>query len=80
MDADDLKRSRGANLEDFIRYRPGLVVQSGEGSEDNKVSIRGSGVQNEDLSGLSVLIDGIAINQADREAYLYHVDLQSVDL
>lgn len=76
--AEDYERGRGAYLEDFLRYQPGVLVQSTQGSEDNKVSIRGSGVQNDDLSGLTMLIDGIPLNQADGEAYLRDVDLQSV--
>lgn len=71
-------RGRGAYLEDFLRYQPGLIIQSSRGSEDDKVSIRGSGVQNDDLSGLAILVDGIPLNQADGEAYLRDVDLQSV--
>lgn len=78
QDTADFQRGRGAYLEDFLRYRPGILVQSGQGTEDNKVSVRGSGVQNDDLSGLSILVDGIPLNQADGEAYLYDVDLHSV--
>lgn len=35
-------------------------------------------MQNDDLSGLAILLDGIPLNQADGEAYLYDLDLQSV--
>ena len=74
----DLPRGRGAYLEDLLRFQPGLIIQSGQGTEDNKVSVRGSGIQNDDLSGLGILIDGIPLNQGDGEAYLYDVDLQAV--
>ena len=74
----ELQRGRGAYLEDLLRYQPGLVVQSAQGSEDTKLSIRGSGVQNEDIRGVNVLVDGIPLNQADGEAFLQDLDLQSV--
>ncbi len=35
-------------------------------------------MQNDDLSGLAILLDAIPLNQADGEAYLYDLDLQSV--
>ena len=76
--SEDLQRGRGAYLEDLLRYQPGVVMQSAQGSEDTKLSIRGSGVQNDDIIGVAVLIDGIPLNQADGEAFLHDVDLQSV--
>ena len=75
---DDLQRGRGSYLEDLLRYQPGVVIQSAQGSEDTKLSIRGSGVQNDDIIGVTVLVDGIPLNQADGEAFLHDVDLQSV--
>ena len=77
-DSADMQRGRGAYLEDFLRYQPGVILQSAQGSEDTKLSIRGSGVQNDDIIGVSLLIDGIPLNQADGEAFLHDVDLQSV--
>ena len=47
----------GAYLSDFLNYQPGLFIESDQGSEDNKVSIRGSGIQNDDISGLEVLVE-----------------------
>ncbi len=75
---DDLQRGRGSYLEDLLRYQPGTVIQSAQGSEDTKLSIRGSGVQNDDIIGVALLIDGVPLNQADGEAFLRDVDLQSV--
>jgi iron complex outermembrane recepter protein len=74
----DFARGRGTYLEDFLRYQPGLVIASGQGSEDTHVSIRGSGQDNDDIIGLNILIDGIPINQGDGEAFLHDLDLQSV--
>lgn len=75
---DDYRRGRGDYLEDFLRYQPGVVIQSAQGAEDTHVSSRGSGQDNDDIIGLNILIDGIPINQGDGEAFLYDVDLQSV--
>jgi len=69
---------RGAYLSDFLDYQPGLFIESDQGSEDNKVSIRGSGIQNDDISGLEVLLDGLPLNQADGEAFLHDIDLRTV--
>ena len=74
----DLQRGRGAYLEDLLRHQPGVVVQSAQGSEDTKLSIRGSGVQSDNIRGVGVLVDGIPLNQADGEAFLQDLDLQSV--
>ena len=74
----DLPRGRGAYLEDLLRLQPGVVVQSAQGSEDTKLSIRCSGVQSDNIRGVSVLVDGIPLNQADGEAFLQDLDLQSV--
>jgi iron complex outermembrane receptor protein len=55
---------RGAYLEDFLRYAPGVLIQSSQGSEDTKVSVRGSGAQEDDIIGLGILLDGLPLNQA----------------
>ena len=68
VDAADLSRDRGAYLEDLLRAQPGVVVQSSQGAEDTHLSIRGSGVQSDDLRGVSVLVDGIPLNQADGDS------------
>ena len=76
--SDDYKRGRGDYLDDFLRYQPGLEIQSSQGAEDTHVSSRGSGEDNDDIIGLAILIDGIPINQGDGEAFLHDVDLQTV--
>ena len=76
--SDDYLRGRHDYLEDFLRYQPGLVIQSSQGAEDTHVSSRGSGQNNDDIIGLAILIDGVPINQSDGEAFLHDVDLQSV--
>ncbi len=75
---DDYRLGRHDFLDDFLRYQPGLVIQSSQGTEATHVSSRGSGQNNDDISGLTILVDGIPINQGDGEAFLYDVDLQSI--
>lgn len=77
-DSDDYRLGRHDYLGDFLRYQPGLVISSSQGSEDSHVSSRGSGQNNDDIIGLTILLDGIPLNQVDGEAFLYDVDLQSV--
>ena len=69
---------RGSYLEDYIGFEPGVFIQSAQGSEDVRASIRGSGVQDDNVAGLEMLIDGIPLNQGDGEAYLQDFDLNSV--
>jgi len=69
---------RGSYLEDFLPYTPGVLIQSSQGSEDTKVSVRGSGAQEDDIIGLGVLLDGMPLNQGDGEAFLHDLDLRSV--
>ena len=77
-DSDDYRLGRHDYLEDFLRYQPGLVISSSQGAEDSHVSSRGSGQNNDDIIGLTILIDGIPLNQGDGEAFLYDIDLQSI--
>src|SRR5271165_3888098 len=74
----DFNLGRGGYLEDYIRFTPGLFIQSAQASEDVRVSIRGSGIDADAVAGLALLIDGMPINQGDGEAYLWDVDLNSV--
>jgi iron complex outermembrane recepter protein len=75
--SQDFSLGRGSYLEDYIRFEPGVLIQSAQGSEDTKVSIRGSGIQSDDIAGLELLIDGMPLNQADGEAFLHDIDLRS---
>jgi outer membrane receptor protein involved in Fe transport len=69
---------RGSYLEDFLPYAPGVLIQSSQGSEDTKVSVRGSGAQEDNTIGLGILLDGMPLNQGDGEAFLHDLDLRSV--
>jgi len=78
VSSQHFQTSRGSYLEDFMPYVAGVMIQSSQGSEDTQVSIRGSGIQSDDIAGLEVLLDGMAVNQGDGEAFLQDLDLRSV--
>jgi iron complex outermembrane receptor protein len=79
VEPGDFTLSRGSYLSDYIRFVPGVLVTAAQGSEDTQISIRGSGnLENDTIAGTELVVDGIPINQADGEAYLQDLDLNSV--
>jgi iron complex outermembrane receptor protein len=79
VEPGDFNLSRGSYLSDYIRFVPGVSITSAQGSEDTQISIRGSGnLENDTIAGTELAVDGIPINQADGEAYLQDLDLNSV--
>jgi outer membrane receptor for Fe3+-dicitrate len=69
--ADEMKLGRASNFEDLLPRTPGVFLQSENGAEVSKISIRGSGVTSEDEPlGAMFLLDGLNYNQADGEAIL----------
>ena len=78
-DADEMNRGRASNFDDLLRRTPGLFMQTENGTEVTKVSIRGSGVlsENEPL-GVQFMLDGLTLNQGDGEAILEDFDLATV--
>ena len=76
--SDEYHLGRGAYLEDFLPYVPGVLIASAQGTEDTKISIRGSNAQDDNIIGLGLMIDGIPLNQGDGEAFLQDLDLRSV--
>jgi len=45
---EDMELGRASNLEDLLQRTPGVFLQSENGSEVSKISIRGSGITSED--------------------------------
>lgn len=61
--ADDARHGRASNFDDLLQRTPGLFLQSENGSEVSKVSIRGSGIDVDDEPvGVMVLLDGLNYN------------------
>ena len=66
VDAETYRESRTSALNDALRYSPGVFVQPRFGSEEARISIRGSGIQRTfHLRGVKILQDGVPVNLAD---------------
>jgi len=77
--ADDMEFGRASNFEDLLQRTPGVFLQSENGSEVSKISIRGSGITSEDEPlGVMFLLDGLTFNQADGETILEDFDVASL--
>ena len=77
--AEQMERGRASNFEDLLKRTPGLFLQTENGTEVTKVSIRGSGILSEDEPlGVQFMLDGLTLNQADGEALLEDFDLATV--
>ncbi len=77
--AEEMERGRASNFEDLLKRTPGLFLQTDNGTEVTKVSIRGSGILSEDEPlGVQFMLDGLTLNQADGEALLEDFDLATV--
>ena len=77
--ADDMKLGRASNFEDLLQRTPGVFLQSENGGEVSKISIRGSGITSEDEPlGVMFLLDGLNFNQGDGETILEDFDVASL--
>ena len=77
--ADDMELGRASNFEDLLQRTPGVFLQSENGSEVSKVSIRGSGITSEDEPlGVMFLMDGLNFNQGDGEATLEDLNVATI--
>ncbi len=56
--ADEMKLSRASNFEDLLQRAPGVFLQSDNGAEVSKISIRGSGIIAEDG------VDGVMVQES----------------
>ena len=77
--ADEMERGRASNFEDLLQRTPGVFLQTENGTEATKISIRGSGIlsENEPL-GVQFMLDGLTINQGDGEVILEDFDLATI--
>ena len=77
--AADMERGRASNFQDLLDRTPGLLLQTANGTEVSKVSIRGSGILSEDEPlGVQFMLDGMTLNQGDGEAILEDFDLATI--
>jgi iron complex outermembrane receptor protein len=77
--ADEMKLGRASNFEDLLQRTPGVFLQSENGAEVSKISIRGSGITSEDEPlGVMFLLDGLSYNQGDGESILEDFDVAAL--
>jgi len=76
---DDMELGRASNFEDLLQRTPGVFLQSENGAEVSKISIRGSGITSEDEPlGVMFLLDGLNFNQGDGESVLEDFDVAAL--
>jgi iron complex outermembrane receptor protein len=66
--SQEIRESRGTALQDVLDFVPGMMIRPrfGNVSDESQISIRGSGLRNNfHLRGLTLLIDGFPLNNAD---------------
>src|SRR5215472_14920684 len=77
---DDMELGRASNFEDLLQRTPGVFLQSENGMEISKVSIRGSGITSEDEPlGVMFLMDGLNFNQGDGETTLEDLNVATIN-
>jgi iron complex outermembrane recepter protein len=77
--ADEMKKGRTSNFLDLLSGVPGLFMQSENGVEISKVSIRGSGIESDDEPlGVEFLLDGISFDQGDGETIIEDFDVSTL--
>lgn len=75
VNAEDYKKGRAVTLKDALDFATGVFTQPRFGTEEARISVRGSGIQRTFHGrGLKVLQDGVPINLADGG-----FDMQSID-
>src|SRR5215467_12081841 len=74
-----MELGRASNFEDLLQRTAGVFLQSENGVEASKISIRGSGItsENEPL-GVMFLLDGLSFNQGDGESVLEDFDVAAL--
>lgn len=64
--AEDYKQGRASTMKDALQYSPGVLVQPRFGSDEARLSIRGSGIQRTFHGrGLTLMQDGVPLNLAE---------------
>jgi iron complex outermembrane receptor protein len=80
IDAERLRAGRTATWRDALAMSPGVVVQPRFGSDEARLSIRGSGLQRTfHMRGLDVLADGQPITLADGGSDFQALDFALLD-
>ncbi|HTX22762.1 MAG TPA: TonB-dependent receptor [Candidatus Aquilonibacter sp.] len=76
---DEMDKGRASNFQDLLQSVPGLFMQSENGMEISKISIRGSGIESDDEPlGVEFLLDGMSFDQGDGETIVEDFDVDTV--
>ena len=76
---DEMKKGRASNFLDLLSGVPGLFMQTENGVEISKVSMRGSGIESDDEPlGVEFLLDGISFDQGDGETIIEDFDVNTL--
>jgi iron complex outermembrane receptor protein len=76
---DEMNKGRASNFLDLLQGVPGLFMQSENGAEISKVSIRGSGIESDDEPlGVEFLMDGVSFDQGDGETIIEDFDVDTL--
>ena len=78
VDPQRYQRGTTGSLAGFLRLVPGVFATANNGSQDTRLSIRGSGIQSDDILGITILQDGIPINEGDGEVDIEEFDLGNI--
>jgi iron complex outermembrane receptor protein len=77
--AEEMNKGLASNFQDLLSGVPGLFMQSENGVEISKVSIRGSGIESDDEPlGVEFLLDGISFDQGDGETIIEDFDVSTL--
>ncbi len=78
--AEEFKTGRVSTMKDALEYTPGVFVQPRFGSDEARISIRGSGLQRTFHGrGLKLMLDGVPLNLADGGFDMQAVEPLSVE-
>lgn len=62
----EVQQTLASNLDDVLRFAPGVFARSRYGSDETQLSIRGSGLRNNfHARGINILINGLPYGDAD---------------
>src|SRR5271155_370722 len=77
--ADEMNKGRASNFQDLLQGVPGVFLQSENGVEISKISIRGSGIESDDEPlGVEFLLDGVSFGQGDGETIIEDFDVSTL--
>jgi len=78
VSVEAFEKGKTGTLQDLFKGLPGVFIESNNGAQDVKISIRGSGIQSDNVIGITFLLDGMPLNQGDGEAVLEDFDLLGI--